>query len=316
MSWGHIDHAIRRALRNDPSDAQLSAWFRGSDGILARMERIGLRTGDNPVVLYSAAGFRQTGPFNEDDRIYGIMQVFGLKLGKSVSPGVKFSLPELEVQFAEAMNSKSPIWAQLFVHTRIQPAGRHWCISQSSRLPESLTFVAIAPQSSCHILLDGQKRAFFVGQSCSFEDLWKAWGRARAQVPWAENFWATDTVEGVQSVELLALDHCDFTSNHIPARLREIDNETSEKNRELGEMLENCQCSIRVFLLGKIVTSAGDEESDEEGEDGLHASVGILVRPVRRHIDTFWQRIGIAIWADNANCESTNSWHGTRLMLD
>lgn len=279
------------------------------------MDRLGLSTGDNPVVLYSAAGFRQTGPFNEDDRIYGIMQVFGLKQGKSVSPGVKFSLSELEVQFAEAMNSKSPVWAQLFVDTKIQPAGRHWCISQSSRLPESLTFVGIVPCNSCQILLDGLKRAFFVGQSCSLEDLKKAWDRARAPVSPRENFWATNAAE-VPSVEFIAVDHCEFACDHVPVRLLEIDNETSEKNQDLGELLENYQFNIKVFLLGKIVDPAGDEESDEDGEDTLGASVGMLVRPIRRHSDTFWQRIGIAIWADIAIYENTNSWQHTTSMLD
>lgn len=133
------------------------------------MDALGIGSHDNPVILYTTAGYRKT--LCEEDRIYGIMQVFGLKLGKSSSPGLSFSLAQLEVQFAAAINKKSPVWAQLYVHGAEQPAGRHWCISQSSRIPPSLVMDCAVTKSQCRIAVESDGQASFQGWCCNLVQL-------------------------------------------------------------------------------------------------------------------------------------------------
>lgn len=88
--------------------------------LLRRVEKSGLSPlpDNNPVSIYGVACFRQT--TSPLDRIYGIMQIFGLNLGGSAHP----TLESLEARLGEQLNVHSPVHAQLFVH--LQPA-RHRC---------------------------------------------------------------------------------------------------------------------------------------------------------------------------------------------
>lgn len=174
-SWGDIENALERSadIITTSSEEHRTAVA----DILTRMEALGLKSHDNPVLVYSIAGYRKT--LHEEDRIYGIMQLFGLKLGKSSNPRLSFSLSELEVQFAAAINKKSPVWAQLFVHGMNQSAGRHWCINQSCRLPQCVNIVSGLAKSQCHISVDANGQASSKGSCCSFEQLQAAWDSTR-----------------------------------------------------------------------------------------------------------------------------------------
>lgn len=173
---------------------------------------------DTPAVLYSAAGYRKTS--RGEDRVYGIMQVFGFKLGKSAEPNRDFTLSDLELQIAAALNKKSPIWAQLFTHMDIPEHGRHWCISQGSRTVSPL--VIINPQSQCRITLDTTNRAIFEGPMCSFSQLAHDW-RETKKVPdtaATSTFWAQLSEEVQNPVELMPLTPASslgntFHQNHL-----------------------------------------------------------------------------------------------------
>lgn len=317
VAFGNIDYVIKYSTRSESSDIQSPSWLRDRDEISRRIDKLGLAVGDNPVLLYSSAGFRQTGPTNQTDRIYGIMQVFGFRLGKSVIPGAHFSLSQLEIQFAAALNEKSAVWAQLFVHTKSQPAGQHWCISQSSRLPESLTLAAIAPRSLCKIALDDKQRAHFTGQACSFGDLKRGWENARGRMS-LRNFWGME-INGMALIEVIALDRCEFTLISVPAHLLEIKNELSDENQKLGNLLKPYNDELRVFLLGKIYQVVDVEESDEDEEErvgDLELSAGMLVRRIERNHGTAWQRLGVTVWADIGDEDDAVHWYETRSMLD
>lgn len=90
----------------------------------------------NPNVQYAAAKHRKT--MREEDRIYGIMAIYSIKVG-SAAPGAdpsrKFSFIELENEFASALNVQSPLLGQMFVHTERPRSGKTWQITQSSRVP-------------------------------------------------------------------------------------------------------------------------------------------------------------------------------------
>lgn len=69
--------------------------------ILKRINALGFRAYNNPVILYSAANYCKI--VHNNNYIYGIMQIFGLKLSKSIESGLAFALAKLKLEFAIAM---------------------------------------------------------------------------------------------------------------------------------------------------------------------------------------------------------------------
>lgn len=53
----------------------------------------------------------------KEDQIYGIMQVYGLRLGKTVEPNKSFNLEQLRDQLSIQLNRQSPVAAQAFAHS-------------------------------------------------------------------------------------------------------------------------------------------------------------------------------------------------------
>ena len=305
IAWNQINDTIKRSLKDFPDE--ISPEIGESLGTMIKhMERLGLDARTNPVALYSAAGHRTA--TRENDRIYGIMQVLGLRLGKSAIPEKEYSLAELEIQFATALNAKSPIWAQLFIHTSPQPPGRHWCISQTSQAPECLSFSRIFPRSECAIDLNPDGNPTFTGKECSFVEMGTAWKEGRRQRPRPKNsFWGSITRSGEYPLELIALDLGHFTERYIPTDLRQIENELSHANQDLRDLLiSNHGESLKLFLLGKVHSLAeeleANELSDEEEQIDYDlqendAWIGMIVRPVDLAGEISWQRVGLAIWS-------------------
>jgi hypothetical protein len=90
----------------------------------------------NAIATYFAASQRMT-KFAED-RIYGIQQVFGFRLGKSAlnqSLGQSFSLDELENQLGEEMVKTYPVLSQFHIFTEHVPKERRWRINRCSIVP-------------------------------------------------------------------------------------------------------------------------------------------------------------------------------------
>ncbi|KAK8133117.1 hypothetical protein PG999_001290 [Apiospora kogelbergensis] len=309
MAWGEIDRVIR-AEANEirrSTGSQASSLLLEADRLLERMERLGLEAGDNPIILYSAAGCRQTK--YKEDRIYGIMQVFGFRLGKTTKPGTHYTLQELEKQFAIALHERSAVWAQLFVHTQPQLPGYHWCISQSSRLPACLALITMGTRSCSTIeISQGSTEAVFSGPACGFSDLKGAWDRTRADGCSTLNFWQTrDTEQGTIPIEVIVLDNSHFAARHVPSHLRTLEhhNELHPRNKSVGELLaSDSGCTLKVFLLGQISSDADTSNIDEDEEMSIGgteflASVGILARLVQYDGgEERWQRIGITVWAN------------------
>jgi hypothetical protein len=83
----------------------------------------------NPVVLLAAARYRET--TRPLDRVYGIMQVFGLKLGQDRQSSRADRRPEprlsdLEVELSQELNIRSPALAQTFIHVERAAVGQAW----------------------------------------------------------------------------------------------------------------------------------------------------------------------------------------------
>ncbi|RDI77049.1 Protein-glutamate O-methyltransferase [Venturia inaequalis] len=112
----------------------------------------------NPNVQYGIAKYRQTEfPL---DRVYGIMQVYNLRVGEAARPGARLTLEELEDEFAGTINSTSPVLGQLFVHSTRPPTGKSWRITQNSTVPyQLLSYNYKDTKQLCSIAVDGAGRA-------------------------------------------------------------------------------------------------------------------------------------------------------------
>ena len=96
----------------------------------------------NPNVAYSLARHRTCE--RQEDQIYGIMQVYGLRLGKTDEPLNSFTLQELEDQFSCQVNHAAPCWLRCLSICRLpelagvgksqenQRFRRHLCLTSSN----------------------------------------------------------------------------------------------------------------------------------------------------------------------------------------
>ncbi|KAF2260845.1 hypothetical protein CC78DRAFT_536143 [Lojkania enalia] len=94
---------------------------------------------NNTMALLGAATNRKC--FMPEDRVYGIQQVFGFRLGKSslqAEPGKEYTLEELEDQLGEALLIQEPILSQTHVFLEPVPYADRWKINACSAVPYNL----------------------------------------------------------------------------------------------------------------------------------------------------------------------------------
>jgi hypothetical protein len=117
----------------------------------------------NAIATYHAASQRTT-RFAED-RIYGIQQIFGFRLGKSAlnqDLGQLFSLEDLENRLGEEMMKTYPVLSQFHIFTRHVPKARRWRINSCSIVPawvsdhgHSVWEAGGHDEASCRFWFDG-----------------------------------------------------------------------------------------------------------------------------------------------------------------
>lgn len=154
------------------------------DEIVNRLQLTGYTSPpmSNPNVQYAAAKHRKT--MREEDRIYGIMAIYGIKVGAAApgaDPNRKYTFIELENEFVSALNAASPLLGQMFVHTKKPQPHKTWQITQSSRVPlETLSnYDHHYPMKNCTIFASprGGKFALLGGDITPMHQLlmyWKA----------------------------------------------------------------------------------------------------------------------------------------------
>lgn len=127
-------------LRCDARDRihRLLSWIRQT-GLLDIQQA-------NPFQLLRAASFRQV--YDQLDRVYGIMQIFGFKLGASKpKTGIKKSglkaltplrkrltLSDLELELSQKILEAYPVQSQLGVFTMVPDPGWAWRLSSTSEI--------------------------------------------------------------------------------------------------------------------------------------------------------------------------------------
>ncbi|KAJ4422065.1 hypothetical protein N0V82_003256 [Gnomoniopsis sp. IMI 355080] len=91
---------------------------------------------NNPHIQYGAARYRKTR--HAEDRIYAIMQIYGLRVGQTLRADYQPCLDDLRTEFGLAINTFSAVQGQMFVHTCTPYPGRSWCITEDSQVPQGL----------------------------------------------------------------------------------------------------------------------------------------------------------------------------------
>ena len=103
-------------------------------GLGAMIDRTGLLVclDQDSMGLLTAAGNRTTR--HEEDRVYGIMQVFEFQLGSSapdVDENYSFSLEELNDQLGMALFAKDPILSQMYINEGKVEPNKGWRLTPS-----------------------------------------------------------------------------------------------------------------------------------------------------------------------------------------
>lgn len=121
---------------------------------------------NNPNVPYCLARYRECK--EEEDWLYGVMQVYGFQLGKTVQRHLSFDLNDLNAQFAKTLNEWNPVVGQMVVHTDVPERGTSWKITPGCDVPEDLgvydpfpAFEPSAPEIAAEALVHGDASSSF-----------------------------------------------------------------------------------------------------------------------------------------------------------
>ena len=254
--------------------------------ILTLIERLGLYHGpwENPILLYGAARHRTTRDPN--DRVYGIMQVYGFRLGSSAQPGQTFTLANLEYQLARAHNARSALPAQLFVHTRIIEVGDCWRMDSESKLPQVLLMLTDTDRKSlCEISFESSRGPRLRAKACHLKNIVNVWMQAGS--PHEYN-----------AVQSIFLDMTAFSEERVPPDLREMSQDDARQHDLCNLLVESLNDEARVFLLGVLVDAV---------DEGIDILVGLIAIPQEKGATLCWQRIGICLWESIFE----TSWEGS-----
>lgn len=132
----------------------------------------------NPNVAYSAGHFRTA--TNNLDRIYGIMQIYGINCEPldSTEETADTDLEDLEDQFGQKLVALSPLLSQLFIHEGGMRPRRSWLITQKCHVPMCLrkyqSKVRARDSHLCQMVVDDSKRLRFTGKAWHFLEFLKS----------------------------------------------------------------------------------------------------------------------------------------------
>jgi hypothetical protein len=242
---------------------------------------------DNPIVLYSVARYRRTR--HPLDRIYAIMQVYGLRLGQSAEPEKDFTLENLEDQLGIELNRRASIRAQLYVFTTPQEVGHGWRISPFTYVPEPMRSV-IEKRSSCTfdlspVTMQGRTWGYFRSRCATFRALAEKWLAASSR--------PSRHTGAILPAQRICLDATDlYTDQDIPKNLRALNPIRDERQNLLTERLiaHFGGERLRVLLLGVLMGHSAGKL--------METSVGLMVVPCEEKGSKYWRRLGIVLWED------------------
>ena len=255
--------------------------------------------------LLTAASTRITR--HEEDRVYGIMQVFGFQFGSSAPDSDaqrQFSLAELSDQFGSALLGEYPVLSQMHIHQdRIEPS-KGWRLSQKSTVPLQLkkfhrdkpvrpSFETFAILSSEQV--QGALWGKFSGPTTPFGPF-----RQRHLRSWPEA-WDTSPssayIDRFMEWDLLWKDDHHLTLLLDWQMLDECPPDYRNRGSSQAAFLRSHVPDLIILLLGTQTLTC-----DEYSKSQRHA-IGLLLRPRILSLDQgklieigTWERVGLFTW--------------------
>ncbi|KAL8791209.1 MAG: hypothetical protein Q9213_000166 [Squamulea squamosa] len=314
--------SVERDWQADQTNADLTKQAKYLNEVNAMLTQRGLTAlaTRSPIALYNVAQYRRTRA--ETDRVYGIQQVFHLRLGLS-APGCNgldpklFHRSNLEDELGAALAEDYPVASQLHYFTQPADEGTGWRMSASSQVPRleikssiwSLRFHAMCVLSTKKI--KAQRHGIFNGQICDLAQLAVGWRRLHHDSH-VEGFL------GVGSPQQVILDTA-FRRNSIKkySTREEMDPEDpkgllwmegrdyrmvtrGERQHHLVSALIRFFAEkfdgalLVVLLLGSFADVSVEDEATAAPPDKYH--VGLILRCLNVDAVIPWKRLGICIW--------------------
>jgi len=275
----------RTDLLHNSCGKRLLELFRKS-GIAALCE-------DHPITLLTAARART--PKRPEDKVYGIMQVFGLKLGYS-KPGCadqKFSLEDLEEQLGEAIMTHHVLPSQYFLHREPAEPYKAWRMSQYSEpVPFRLVSIKGLAYSSeivshCKLtaaMYEGHKVACYEGKALLITGMIEAWEPL-----------CHDDSDAPRPVMHLGVMLDEVPELEISHQIDHPDG-PSESLKQLHLLKEKKEQTLILYL--------GSRQLQNNGDPNVY-NIGLILMPVSFNIYSqmrgiqYYRRIGLCIWGGN-----------------
>ena len=298
--------------KSNPDICKRQKYLADVYGMLNRRGLLALAT-RNPIALYNTAQYRRSSL--DRDRVYGIQQVFGFRLGDS-APHVSKTKAKpvnrfvLEDQLGAAILVKYPVASQLHVFTEPVEEGRGWRVGASSVVPKleiqrsiwDLTF-----EHLCHVSTEnikGQTWAFFRGHSCGLSELSRAWKYSHERPSISE-------ILGPQSPQQILLDT--FLHGIADEDLKDRPEEPIwttvwSKRKEIPRTEHQHRLASGVnALIPKVFEGESPtvlllgsfEDGSQDAQTADHSAryhVGLIIVRKARATAPYWKRLGFCIW--------------------
>ncbi|KAF8850334.1 hypothetical protein BDZ45DRAFT_751841 [Acephala macrosclerotiorum] len=295
--------------------------------VLEAVKRSGFKEifAKNPLALFNMAILRTCQI--EEDRVYGIQQIYGLKLGRSASASDAQdpSLEDLTNEVATALNKKYPILAQAFVHVTDVAHHDRWRIDQNVVIPAWLySTVEVRPPQVPGITVYNSKdfgtnEVVFEGSTIPLKSLIDSWKTAQSFTEeertgrppsWSEGEEDTGPKVNVQHKEvhdLNDLQHSIYLDEGPWLEDLPSVNERSELGleydrplqigRDLVHLTEE-EYNWQILILGKL------QQQSEALTSNVVAWAGILVFQIGEET---WRRAGFCTWLEEDLSQSMAS---------
>lgn len=248
---------------------------------------------DNPMEIYAAAWHRK--PSNELDSVYGIMQIFGFRLGQSnpqAHQGAKFTLPELEDELGLALMKLCPVFSQAFRQvTAGRDVGSNWRIGSfctvpgpgfTGRMPWEPQLYETECILSCR-RFRGTVWGHFDGIACSFSTMQKAWSYAAHKGQ--ETVFVPEWMDG-NSVMCIILD---FAPELFPQWQAQSDYDLHRGpvQYQVAEVLATQfdEADVKILHLGSY-----------EPAPEIKCHFGLILLFRKHDSASYWRRLGVCTW--------------------
>lgn len=213
-------------------------WTQSSrERIKQTIEETGLLhlTSKCPTSLLAMAQYRQTSPDNQTDRIYGIMQCFDLRVGKSrpgASPDLALTLDQLEDELGAALMKKNPVMSQLHVYETTPPLGKGWRLTKESmpapwfgtmymelglgKLDQNIGYELVFHSQMSTVEMDTTTWGLFEGPTIPLSRLRGIWEN--------EDHWRLGLEVDVDCPEPMRIDpNTDYNNSSVPRQYKGVD---------------------------------------------------------------------------------------------